>query len=102
MMLTVTFAAKTLKDDRRDHRRPKRVQHMGGLVTPVTNPFTGRVLWVPTHCILNVVNGIAAVRIQATYSNRLRPLSPGLHELVNHYTGNTFLVHKSAITKERP
>lgn len=96
----VAFAAEVIADQP-SLKRPKRVQHMGNLVTAVRNPATGFVLWVPTINIVNVVHGVAAIHMRVTLSNRwTAPLHRDKREVINRYTGNTFLVYRHALVQE--
>lgn len=66
----------------------------------VRNPFTGHKLWLrPTH-IVNVVNGVATVQLDAQPSGRWYPVRHRHREFINPLTGNTFLVDTRAIIKE--
>lgn len=96
MAVTVGFAAEVLADNGR--KRPKRIRDLDDSVIPVRNPFSGHVLWVWEDELINVVNGVAHVRLVATYSGRRRKLSATNVELINWLTGNTFLVSPRAIS----
>lgn len=68
----------------------------------VTNPYTGKALPLDPSMVVNRVDGVAAVVIQASISGRRKKITPHHIELINPHTGNTFLVHRSAILKENP
>lgn len=64
------------------------------------NPFTGRRLWVSREHVVNVVDHVATVALEAPYSGRLKKITPGHREFLNPLTGNTFLASLRAIIKE--
>lgn len=90
MPARLTFAAKLIIPE--PMKRPQRIQRAGTFVTAVKNPATGRVLWVPSHCILNVIEGVAAVSMVAWYSASRGIRRPGVRTFINSATGNTFLM----------
>lgn len=73
---------------------------LGPWTITVTNPYTGKALPLDPSMVVNRVDGVAAVVIEASISNRRRKITPHHIELINPHTGNTFLVHRSAILKE--
>lgn len=103
-METLTFAAKLIYrpgDPRwqRPGQAPERVRFPNNAYV-VKNPFTGRVLWLSSGQITNIVDGVAAVRLEAAYSGRLTKAKAGYREFINPVTGNTFQVKTAAIIKE--
>lgn len=103
-METIAFAAKLIYrpgDPRwqRPDPAPGRVRVPANAYI-VKNPFTGRVLWLAGSDITNIVDGVAAVRLEAAYSGRLSKAKAGFREFINPHTGNTFQVKTSAIIKE--
>lgn len=97
-MARVTFAAKVVQ--RPTWGAPERLDLAGLKRLCVINPFTGRDLWLRPDQIVNVVNDVAAVSFEATQSGRRKKLTRAHREFINPATGNTFLVHLSAIIQE--
>lgn len=101
-MATITFAAKVIKAPgvlMAGFSAPARIASPDKAYI-VRNPFTGHVLWLTPKHIVNVINDVAAVRIDAQWSGRMGKLKRGHREFINPDTGNTFQVKTHAITKE--
>lgn len=80
---------------------PERVENPRAAVL-VRNPYTGHLLWLRSRDVVNVVNGVAAVQIEAAPSGRFPdgPPKRGFREFINPLTGNTFQVELRATIKE--
>jgi hypothetical protein len=98
-MTRVTFAAKVMAPPSSWvawDRTPERLQAHRKPVC-VKNPFTGYDLWLYPEQIVNIVNDVACVSFEAQQSARRKKITRGHREFINPTTGNTFLVHLSAI-----
>ncbi|UGL61882.1 hypothetical protein SEA_FRANKLIN22_69 [Microbacterium phage Franklin22] len=68
----------------------------------VRNPYTGHKLWLRSDQVVNVINGVAAVLMEANRSGRYptQLVRRGTREYINPLTGNTFQVSTQAVIKE--
>jgi hypothetical protein len=90
----VTFAAKVLA--RPLLWTPERLK-LSDRPVCVRNPYSGRDLWLSQAQIVNTVNDVACVSFETVQSGRRKKLKRAHREFINPATGNTFLVHLSAI-----
>ncbi len=101
-MARITFAAVVIHDVGQHKPAglvPARVPSPKSAIV-VRNPFTGFPLTLRSGDVVNVVNGVASVLLEAAYSGRLKKITRGHREFINPLTGNTFLVSTRAIIKE--